>query len=379
MGGGIPEVGNTYDQLFAQAAKTGANKAGASGFTDLGGTMAGRAMGQELGIAAERAAGERAGLQLQAAGLGQQGRQAGINALTNIGSASAGAAGDVNALNLQSGLGYGGLNVDQRGQDYGYMGQGTNKLGDVASLVNAVSGANLGAGAQNLSAQQSNQGMDFSTGQANQAADLSAQQGNQAANLSAQQGNQNAGIAGYNAQAGMIGTQGNIYNTGQQTQVRAGEINANTGLAYTQLEADNQNKYNEQLLQQQNITGNQALQQQQNQIGGATDLANAAGGLGQTAQTGDVQREQNRIHLGNLANQILQGGADAEQAQNDLFTRVLQGDQDAMLVMQQNSFDRHFQAWLAKGQNKKPGLLSQYTDYVQGNAEALGAAIGGGG
>ena len=151
----------------------------------------------------------------------------------------------------------------------------------------------------------------------------------------------------------MIGTQGNIWNTGQGMANQAGQINANTNLGYDTLGAGNQNQFNDASLQQQNITGNQALTQQGQQIGGATDLANAAGGLAQTAQQGDQNQMQNQVQVGQLAMQALQGGAQGQQAQNQLFTQILQGDQAAYQAAMQNGLGRQLQEYMdAKSRDK---------------------------
>lgn len=373
IGGALPDISGTYDQIFKQAATTGANKAGGRGFTDLGGTMAGKAIGQEMGLAAERAAAERSGLELEAARLGQSGREATASALTSTGAASADAASDVNRANLDSSLGFGGLGVEQREQDVTLardaMNRGTS-ASDVANLLEAKNRGVIGSfeagtargtaqGQMGLSADELTRGGELDSFRAGIEDRNSLMEGVRAGNADA--------IARYREAT----ARGEV--TGDWSRDMA-----NLQSEYDKLDSANQNVYQDRLLDRYSIGGDQANAAYGQETNRLNTLLSGAGNFANTAQTGDLGRQENQIRIGQLAQQALAGGQAGQQAQMTLFERVLSGDRDAYNAILTSGLDRQLTEYMdAKKRDAAKGGIGGFLGGAVGSVVgSIGGPIG---
>ena len=317
--------------LVEQAYRGGAESAAGRGFTDLQGGVAGREIGKQLAPVL--------------AGMSADSQKAIMDAQAQNAQIRAGAAGQLTGLGTaagQQGLGQGELGVAQRGQDIDVakmmMSRG-NTMSDVANLVNAVGGQNVGA---------------FEAGTARGL-------GQGQLGLQGQQMGNEAATNAYNAQTNRMTGLGNVYNQGQQNVIGGFEAGTGRGaaqgnidlgygnlglgygqlgLGYNELGAGNQNAYNQ---AQNQMYGTQADifgTQMQGNLGAynaqtgryATGLG-GAGNMANIYQQGGIAAGQQQLDAGQLAANILGGGANAQQSFNQLQMQANIGDLNAQLAM----------------------------------------------
>lgn len=350
---------------FQQAARAGMGMAGARGFSDPGGTIAGGEMGRELSAAATQF-----GTQTQEALMAAQAQQAqqratGAGQLAGLGGASAGALQGQQGLQLQQNLGMGGLGVQQRGQDVDMarlgMQGGAQGMQGIADLVRARSGAGIG---------EFQAGTERGLGQGR-------------LGLEGQRLAQEGALGGYQAQTGRMQTQGDIYNQGMQNQIGgyqaatqrglgAGQI----GLGYDQLGAANQNQFNQQQIDLYGQQGQQAI----GQYGAQTDrygtMLGGAQGFAGTQQAGGMEAGRQQLQAGQLANQILQGGAAGQQAFNQMQMGAAQGDQN--MIMQMTELYRTGEIQKYMGRKQESAAAWGALGSGLGMAGQVGAAMAGG-
>jgi hypothetical protein len=389
-----PDLAASRKNIFEEAARAGYEQAGARGFSDPGGTVAGRSIGRELGAAAAQAAAEDAQLRLQAQGQMLGARGEGAGQLAQLGGTAAGATRGTQALNLQGAEGLNQMGVTQRGQDVDLMrlgGQlGNQRLGGVADIYRAYTGAQLGA-----EGEATTRGMGLAN--LRQQADEALRRGDtDTYNALTQrirtegdiygrgrEADMQAALGGYGAQTGRMGTMGDIASRGRElgmgefravTERGAGEEAARAeaariGLNYDTLSANERAQLNQQMNQryqtdtearlgeeraraeagrmgldwdrlgaQERADLNQQVNQRyqtdvQRELGVGEQRLGAMTDFARIGQAGDIGREQNQIErqrvVGNLAQQVLAGGAAGQQAQTNLMYAAMAGDQNA--------------------------------------------------
>jgi hypothetical protein len=324
-------------QSFQEAARAGLQAAGGRGFSDTGGAVAGGEMGGRLGAVALQGSAQTQQALMDAQAQQAQQRATGAGQLAGLGGTAAGALQGQQGLQLGQQQGLNQAALQQRGQDINQaqMGGGAEGVRSMADLLRATSGANIGAFQAGTERGLGQGGLDL--------------QGQQLA--------QQGALGAYGAQTDRMGTQGNIWNQGQQAQNQAyglgterGMGQGQLGLGYNQLGSQNQNMYNQQMLDRYGQMGQQAM----GGYGAQTDrfgaMMGGAQGMGGMYQQGQMGAGQQQLQAGQLANQILQGGAQGQQAFNQMQMAAAQGDQQALMQMTELYRKGEIQKYLGRKQ-----------------------------
>lgn len=363
------DLSGTRQTILGEAGRIGANLAGSRGF-GTGGIVGGGEIGRQLGLTAARLTGEEQNRILQSQQMQDQRQLGAAGQLGALGGQASSALQGTQGLRLgqQQGLNVG--NIQQRGQDIQQQqfgqGQAGQRLGDIASLIGATSGAEQGA---------------FGAG-TTRGLGIGGQ------NLQRDIANQQAGLQGFGLGTQRQGVQGDIFGQGQQNQIGAFQAGTQRGLGageldlgFNQLGSQNLNQFQQNQLGLFGEQGRQQIGAFGAQAGAAQGLAGAANqqqqignqfALGQGSLFNQFQGNQQAFqqNIGGIAQDILQGGAQGTQFMNDLRLQAAQGNQQAVSQLQQLQAQLETSKQIAGSQRASQEGM-QRTGLV---SDALGAA-----
>ena len=331
-------LAETRKQIFAEAGEAGRNIGLSKGSNPAGGSVASREIGKAIAPAAAQAAREEQQLALQAAEGRSRQRIGGAQGLTDT-AGSAGQSAVDRAKLLQGESQYqGDAQQNQRGQDITQRGQDLNA-------------ASQGASQRTADYQAQTQRMT----------------GMNSLMLQADEARQNGNIQGYNAATQRLQTEYG-YNIdqarnqidGYQAATQRGEVGArafqeaqNLGFDYAglqqkyqQMGADNLLRFNDQML---------------NAFSGDTErlnvLQNGFQNLAQLDQQGQIEAGRQAIQYGGLMADMIQNGANATQAANELAQRANEGDRDAFIELYTFIQDQDWQRDMYEREQRGEGFF----------------------
>ena len=356
--------------MFARAAEAGANKAGASGFSDLKGTMSGKAMGKELGLAAAQAASEKAahkatmgGLDLEAQKTNIADRRQAMGQLTEAGSALGRYGTDVSGQNLERDIAGGRLDVEQRGQDIDVMKEnqrGRGGPGEVADLLRASTEREIGGFEAGTERGKVKGDLGLRADELRRSGQIDAyrEQTSRMDSLikGAQAGNADA-IAAYRAATERGEVTGDLSKDAADLKYR-----------YDVLASDDAHKTEDRAVDLYGKEADAATRGYEAETDRISEILRGSGDLAGEARAGDTDRRQQDIALGQLANDVMSGKVDEQEIDKQIELASRQGDQQ----MRQRLIEMKVEI----AHQKHMALLGQKAATIGAISSGLGQAAG---